>query len=205
MRRLLLLIFQSWRRRPYILPKRPLIFNWIYSIISQRIELFITAAARSLSLTSYRMFHGRAAVLYQIRPGSILPSPLQLTGRTGMAHLSCNLCRRLTAFSLDFHGFLQFLSDKLKLNSVAWVYERNILTEKPPLIGEVSTNFCRQRVSRGQRQFLSDSVLNKATKISVCRSFSSNASIPPHIIRHCLILDDAMSRNYREWCPARSS
>jgi hypothetical protein len=34
---------------------------------------------------------------------------------------------------------------KLKLNSVTWVRERNILTERPPLVGEVSANFCLQR------------------------------------------------------------
>jgi hypothetical protein len=31
---------------------------------------------------------------------------------------------------------------KLKLNSVAWVRERTIPTERPPLVGEVSVNFC---------------------------------------------------------------
>jgi hypothetical protein len=30
----------------------------------------------------------------------------------------------------------------LKLNSVAWVRERTVSTERPPLIGEVSVNFC---------------------------------------------------------------
>jgi hypothetical protein len=36
-------------------------------------------------------------------------------------------------------------------NSVALVRERTIPTERPPLVGEVSANFCGQRVSRGQR------------------------------------------------------
>jgi hypothetical protein len=31
---------------------------------------------------------------------------------------------------------------KLKLNSVAWVRELTIPTERPPLAGEVSANFC---------------------------------------------------------------
>jgi hypothetical protein len=35
-----------------------------------------------------------------------------------------------------------FASVKLKLNSVALVRERTIPTERPPLIGEVSANFC---------------------------------------------------------------
>jgi hypothetical protein len=38
-----------------------------------------------------------------------------------------------------------------KLNSVASVRERTIPAERSPLIGEVSANFCTQRVSRGQR------------------------------------------------------
>jgi hypothetical protein len=35
-----------------------------------------------------------------------------------------------------------FSSKKTKLNSLVWVLERTIPTEQPPLIGEVSTNFC---------------------------------------------------------------
>jgi hypothetical protein len=31
---------------------------------------------------------------------------------------------------------------KQKLNSVALVHERNIPVERPPLVGEVSANFC---------------------------------------------------------------
>jgi hypothetical protein len=38
----------------------------------------------------------------------------------------------------------------LKLNSVPLVRKQTIPTERPPLVGEVSANFCRQRVSRGQ-------------------------------------------------------
>jgi hypothetical protein len=34
---------------------------------------------------------------------------------------------------------------------VAWVRKRTIPTERPPLVGEVSANFCGRRVSRGQR------------------------------------------------------
>jgi hypothetical protein len=38
----------------------------------------------------------------------------------------------------------------LKLNSVAFSPQANY-TERPPLVGEVSANFCGQSVSRGQR------------------------------------------------------
>jgi hypothetical protein len=39
---------------------------------------------------------------------------------------------------------------KLKLNSVALVRERTILTERLPHVGEVSANVCGYRVPRGQ-------------------------------------------------------
>jgi hypothetical protein len=34
---------------------------------------------------------------------------------------------------------------------VAWVLERTISIERPPLVGEISANFCGYRVPRGQR------------------------------------------------------
>jgi hypothetical protein len=37
------------------------------------------------------------------------------------------------------------------LNSVAWVRERTIPTERPPLVSEVSDNFCEYKVPRNQR------------------------------------------------------
>jgi hypothetical protein len=40
---------------------------------------------------------------------------------------------------------------KIKLNCVALVPEQTILTERPPLVTEVSANFCGYRVLRGQR------------------------------------------------------
>jgi hypothetical protein len=39
---------------------------------------------------------------------------------------------------------------KLKLNSVASVRELTIPPERPPLVGEVSANFCGYRVQHGQ-------------------------------------------------------
>jgi hypothetical protein len=38
---------------------------------------------------------------------------------------------------------------KLKLNSVAWVREGTIPTERAPLVGEVSASFCGYRLPRG--------------------------------------------------------
>jgi hypothetical protein len=40
---------------------------------------------------------------------------------------------------------------QVKLNSVALVRKRTMPTERPPLVDEVSANFCGLMVSRGQR------------------------------------------------------
>jgi hypothetical protein len=59
--------------------------------------------------------------------------------------------------SPDTRNSLKELTTELKedvnkqTNSVALVRKRTIPTERPPLVGEVSINFCGQRVSRGQR------------------------------------------------------
>jgi hypothetical protein len=39
----------------------------------------------------------------------------------------------------------------MKKNSVVCVLERTIPTERPPLVGEVFSNFCGKRVPRDQR------------------------------------------------------
>jgi hypothetical protein len=46
---------------------------------------------------------------------------------------------------------LAYFKNQTKTNSVALVRKRTIPTERPRLVGEVSANFCGQRVSRGQR------------------------------------------------------
>jgi hypothetical protein len=48
------------------------------------------------------------------------------------------------------HRF-EYLKFHTKLNSVALVLEQTIPTERPPLVGEVTANFCGKRLSRGQR------------------------------------------------------
>jgi hypothetical protein len=37
---------------------------------------------------------------------------------------------------------MQLVEVGVTLNSVAWVHERTISTERPPLVDEVSSNFC---------------------------------------------------------------
>jgi hypothetical protein len=43
------------------------------------------------------------------------------------------------------------LRNWIKLNSMVWVLERTIPTDRPPLVGEVIANFCGYRLPRGQR------------------------------------------------------
>jgi hypothetical protein len=47
-------------------------------------------------------------------------------------------------------GDKRFPSLKTKLNSMVWVRERTIPTERPPLVSEVIAHFCGERVPRGQ-------------------------------------------------------
>jgi hypothetical protein len=42
----------------------------------------------------------------------------------------------------NVHGTFEGTITHLKLNSVAVVRKRTIPTERPPLVGEVSANFC---------------------------------------------------------------
>jgi hypothetical protein len=43
------------------------------------------------------------------------------------------------------------LEEEIELNSVAWVGERTLPTERPLLVGEVTANSCGREVSRSQR------------------------------------------------------
>jgi hypothetical protein len=66
-----------------------------------------------------------------------------------------SLCKRSATFS--WNRLLAYSRSQIhdcsvkKLNAMAWVRERTIPTERPPLVDEVSANFCWYRVSRGQR------------------------------------------------------
>jgi hypothetical protein len=62
-------------------------------------------------------------ILSQINPINPIPSYL--------SKIKCNIVHPPTSWST-----------KLKLNSVALVRKRTIATERPPLVGEVSANFC---------------------------------------------------------------
>jgi hypothetical protein len=46
------------------------------------------------------------------------------------------------SLSWIFMDFPEALQTKLKLNFVALVHKRTIPTERPPLVGEVGSNFC---------------------------------------------------------------
>jgi hypothetical protein len=48
-------------------------------------------------------------------------------------------CKPSQSFACTHQALYQ---TKLKLNSVAWVREWTVPTERPPLVGEISANFC---------------------------------------------------------------
>jgi hypothetical protein len=49
--------------------------------------------------------------------------------------------------SSEVHAGYDVMADEKKLNSVALVCVRTISTERPPLVGEVSSNFCWEGVA----------------------------------------------------------
>jgi hypothetical protein len=53
------LIFRAWRWRRYVPPKRRLTFTGLHGVISQKTELFITAAARTSNPTSKARYNNR--------------------------------------------------------------------------------------------------------------------------------------------------
>jgi hypothetical protein len=64
----------------------------------------------------------------------------------------------------------------LNSNSVDLVSERTILTERPPLVSEVSANFCGYSVTRGQRDEtlrLSQVIKHVKTRINGSDNLSS--------------------------------
>jgi hypothetical protein len=69
---------------------------------------------------------------------------------TGRLIVSRNV--RLDSKKKPLNDMLVIAQQKQKKNSVALVRKRAIPTERPPLVGEVTANFCGQRVSRGQRK-----------------------------------------------------
>jgi hypothetical protein len=54
--------------------------------------------------------------------------------------------QQLTDFSNPtLKAAIKLSKEQSKTNSVAWVRERTIPTERPQLVGEVSANFCGQK------------------------------------------------------------
>jgi hypothetical protein len=65
---------------------------------------------------------------------------------------------------------------KIKTNFVALVRERTIPTERPLLVGEVSANFCWQRVPRGQSNGSQQSY-SRLSRLELLPFLSSSSSI----------------------------
>jgi hypothetical protein len=73
------------------------------------------------------------------------PEDLKLTTRN---LLLCEVGNGLVGLliarmSVAWEKFVWKASTLIKLNSVVWVRERNMQTERPPFVGEVIANFCR--------------------------------------------------------------
>jgi hypothetical protein len=81
----------------------------------------------------------------------MLPSPnvCLIIARVSV-HTFSKLCTKCDAHSL-WDPLWNGIKPDAKLNSVAWVRDRTIQTERPPLVGEVRANFCGSRVPRTQR------------------------------------------------------
>jgi hypothetical protein len=76
-----------------------------------------------------------------------------------------------------------------KTKSVAWVRERTIPTERPPLVCEVSANFCVYRVPHGQRN-------------GSLRPYSPLPR-PVNLFKHSQILNLFYRSPYRKKTPSR--
>jgi hypothetical protein len=59
--------------------------------------------------------------------------------------------RPVTGIALLFWDRIEYMNRPKQTNSMVWVRERTIPTERPPLVGEAIANFCGYRVPRGQR------------------------------------------------------
>jgi hypothetical protein len=53
-----------------------------------------------------------------------------------------NFLGRKSLWHVNFTKLRELVKPKLKRNSLAWVRERTVPNERPPLVGKVSTNFC---------------------------------------------------------------
>jgi hypothetical protein len=70
----------------------------------------------------------------------------------GLSMEYCSVNQALNSFiCVLINDMFHLTKLKTKLNSMVWVRERTIPTERPPLVGEVIVNFCGLRVPRGQR------------------------------------------------------
>jgi hypothetical protein len=106
---------------------------------SREIRLFLDRSAlESMSCSTWLFFMqcGDPGV----RAGVGAMGKLMIT--TDRLKLSVLLGMKRNNAGLSACNVATYLKILTKLNSVAWVSERTIPTERPPLVSEVSTNFC---------------------------------------------------------------
>jgi hypothetical protein len=75
-----------------------------------------------------------------------LPQSIEKIGSSCNVKMPCsNSGRNISGYALSDFPWLLYTNrwiNYIKLNSVAWVRERTIPTDRPPLVGEFSVNFC---------------------------------------------------------------
>jgi hypothetical protein len=108
----------------------------------------VPATALSCTYLVVRVTRKLGGKEWTVSLSDISRGPL-LHADTGTTQYSlCLQAVPVTALSL--YSLFQCVPEEKK-NSVAWVNERTIPTERQPLVGKVSANFCGQRVPRSQR------------------------------------------------------
>jgi hypothetical protein len=95
---------------------------------------------------SHEKPHSRDSVFWPRFEACI--SRIQVRSFTTSANFHCSFFLRTTCTHALSQKNWGHLTKKI---SVALARERTMPTERPPHVGEVSANFCRQRMSHGQR------------------------------------------------------
>jgi hypothetical protein len=110
----------SGKSRRYDPLKRRLIFNRLHSIMSQK-------------TTASKLFVSECTA-----PPC---SDYKITSRTTVSSMY-RIARSFTTHTHTHTHIYIYIYIYIKLNSMVWVHERTIPTERPPLVGEVIANLC---------------------------------------------------------------
>jgi hypothetical protein len=96
------LILRIWSWRWYFPPKRPFAFNMLHEVIYQKIELFITKAARSSNYARILSFKHEYFKIWERRKGELF----------------CNIYCGFTQFSLEYTQFITWKIVKIRYRTI---------------------------------------------------------------------------------------